>query len=236
MDARMQTPLSEEELDDLSMFLDSLPSPTAMNIEELDGFLCAIIVGPELVRPVEALPVIFGATAEEQAQQPVFETPEEAERIIALLMRQWQTIARTLADEQIYLPVLLIKEGNDARGNDWARGFLDGIDMRWDAWQRMLNNEKDAELLMPVIALGHENHPDETLRVKSPSPQEREDLLHLMTAYLVKIYRYFEPERMQQAPAASEPIVRSGPKIGRNDPCPCGSGKKHKHCCMRTLH
>jgi SEC-C motif-containing protein len=26
-------------------------------------------------------------------------------------------------------------------------------------------------------------------------------------------------------------IVRAGPKIGRNDPCPCGSGKKYKHCC-----
>ena len=26
-------------------------------------------------------------------------------------------------------------------------------------------------------------------------------------------------------------VVRSGPKIGRNDPCPCGSGKKYKHCC-----
>lgn len=26
--------------------------------------------------------------------------------------------------------------------------------------------------------------------------------------------------------------VRNGPKIGRNDPCPCGSGKKHKKCCL----
>jgi preprotein translocase subunit SecA len=25
--------------------------------------------------------------------------------------------------------------------------------------------------------------------------------------------------------------VRTGPKVGRNDPCPCGSGKKHKQCC-----
>jgi preprotein translocase subunit SecA len=25
--------------------------------------------------------------------------------------------------------------------------------------------------------------------------------------------------------------VRAGPKVGRNDPCPCGSGKKYKHCC-----
>jgi uncharacterized protein YecA (UPF0149 family) len=26
-------------------------------------------------------------------------------------------------------------------------------------------------------------------------------------------------------------IVRSGAKVGRNDPCPCGSGKKYKKCC-----
>lgn len=28
-----------------------------------------------------------------------------------------------------------------------------------------------------------------------------------------------------------ETVVREGPKIGRNDPCPCGSGKKYKKCC-----
>jgi SEC-C motif-containing protein len=28
-----------------------------------------------------------------------------------------------------------------------------------------------------------------------------------------------------------EQFVRSGPKVGRNDPCPCGSGKKYKKCC-----
>ena len=30
-----------------------------------------------------------------------------------------------------------------------------------------------------------------------------------------------------------KPIVREEPKVGRNDPCPCGSGKKFKACCMR---
>jgi len=30
---------------------------------------------------------------------------------------------------------------------------------------------------------------------------------------------------------APVPIVRSQPKVGRNDPCPCRSGKKYKHCC-----
>ena len=31
-----------------------------------------------------------------------------------------------------------------------------------------------------------------------------------------------------------QPIVNNGPKIGRNDPCPCGSGKKYKNCCGRN--
>ncbi len=32
-------------------------------------------------------------------------------------------------------------------------------------------------------------------------------------------------------PTKKEPITRSEPKVGRNDPCPCGSGKKYKKCC-----
>jgi preprotein translocase subunit SecA len=38
---------------------------------------------------------------------------------------------------------------------------------------------------------------------------------------------------VSEAAAAVEKArpVRSGPKVGRNDPCPCGSGKKYKHCC-----
>jgi len=33
-----------------------------------------------------------------------------------------------------------------------------------------------------------------------------------------------------EAVAKAKP-VRTGPKVGRNDPCPCGSGKKYKNCC-----
>ena len=35
------------------------------------------------------------------------------------------------------------------------------------------------------------------------------------------------------APPAVETIVRAEPKVGRNEPCPCGSGKKRKRCCAR---
>ena len=32
----------------------------------------------------------------------------------------------------------------------------------------------------------------------------------------------------------TRPIERDNRKIGRNDPCPCGSGKKYKNCCLNT--
>ena len=40
---------------------------------------------------------------------------------------------------------------------------------------------------------------------------------------------------VSEAAAAAEKAkpVRTGPKVGRNDPCPCGSGKKYKQCCGR---
>ena len=69
---------------------------------------------------------------------------------------------------------------------------------------------------------------------------------------LLKIYRrlsqeskggrYYEkyPEEKRRAEGtiicggmSDEPYVRDAKKIGRNDPCPCGSGKKYKHCCMK---
>jgi hypothetical protein len=63
-------------------------------------------------------------------------------------------------------------------------------------------------------------------------------------------WEFYEPEAMEQRQKAwaeadaeldsddvgdgapDEPHVRAEPKIGRNDPCPCGSGKKYKKCCM----
>ena len=38
------------------------------------------------------------------------------------------------------------------------------------------------------------------------------------------------PQSGQAAAVTTQPFVRSGPKVGRNAPCPCGSGKKYKHC------
>lgn len=44
----------------------------------------------------------------------------------------------------------------------------------------------------------------------------------------------FGGKRPKMKQADNIPIVRDEPMIGRNEPCPCGSGKKYKKCCMRT--
>ncbi|MBN2684480.1 MAG: SEC-C domain-containing protein [Pontiellaceae bacterium] len=36
---------------------------------------------------------------------------------------------------------------------------------------------------------------------------------------------------LPEAPKPAVPVVRKGEKVGRNDPCPCGSGRKYKKCC-----
>ncbi|MGD9854968.1 MAG: SEC-C metal-binding domain-containing protein [Planctomycetaceae bacterium] len=46
-------------------------------------------------------------------------------------------------------------------------------------------------------------------------------------------YRYDDAEDDVPPPAA-QTIHRKQPKVGRNDPCPCGSGKKYKKCCMQS--
>jgi len=66
----------------------------------------------------------------------------------------------------------------------------------------------------------------------------REALIVRAAAGITAIYRYFEPRRRMLSDLRSEhPTHRRTKKIGRNDPCSCGSGKKYKHCCGKpTLH
>ncbi|GKH51471.1 MAG: preprotein translocase subunit SecA [Candidatus Fimivivens sp.] len=57
-----------------------------------------------------------------------------------------------------------------------------------------------------------------TLRVRVEAPVQRE-----------QVAKPAEP----QPDGSSRPVQRTSKKVGRNDPCPCGSGKKYKHCCGR---
>jgi uncharacterized protein YecA (UPF0149 family) len=59
--------------------------------------------------------------------------------------------------------------------------------------------------------------------------QRYEEITSTWHGYTKEQEGYKEPESSQ---SNFQQIVNEGPKIGRNDPCPCGSGKKYKKCCL----
>jgi uncharacterized protein len=224
--------LTEDELDQLENFLGAI-GPSAMNLEKLNGFFAALICGPEVVLPSEYLPLIWG-------DEYSFENDAQATEIIGLLMRHWNTIADTLRGTlevpDVYLPVLQVADDGIAHGNDWALGFMRGVGTRPYGWRELLDSDESGGPMVIIMMLAHENDPDPEMRPPPVPSEKRDELLQEMIAGLTRIYLYFEPHRRAGAHA---PLRRAGPKVGRNDPCPCGSGKKYKFCCAAsapTLH
>ena len=142
----------------------------------------------------------------------------------------WNVIADTLASGDVYLPLLLENDEGVATANDWAQGFLRGVGLRRDDWAELVNDEDNAGWLVPMLALAHEHDPDPAMRpYQEPmSEDRREQLIAIMAAGVGAIHDYFEPRRRALASLSPEPFAsRRAMKVGRNDPCPCGSGKRY---------
>ena len=86
--------------------------------------------------------------------------------------------------------------------------------MRGRAWEPLMRIDDDENGLASVLALE-----DPELHA-----EDREEILGQLTKYVADIGAFWRARRQRGAP------VRAA-KVGRNDPCPCGSGKKWKKCC-----
>jgi len=220
-------PLTDAEFNRLGEFLKRCKGGKAINLEELDGLFAALIAGPDLVMPSEYLPEVFGGEMSESCE---FGGLDEANEILGLMMRHWNTIAATLLKGEPYVPLLREDESGVVHGNDWARGFMRGMGMRHDGWAELVNDEEHGGCLIPMMMLYHEHDDDPQMRPEPISPEKREEVIVHMAAGLVGAYRYFK-ERRAYAGSYTPESRRNAPKVGRNDPCPCGSGKKYKKCC-----
>lgn len=229
-------PLTDPELDGLEAILKQLGSKLAMNVEQIDGFLAALVCCPDEIPASEYLPEIWGdpmINEEGFAAQPVLR------EFLSLIDRHKAVIAHTLRSGDVFTPVLLADDRGVFRGNDWANGFMRGMHLREDQWLALLDDDNQGGSLVPILALAHENDPDPELRpYKEPlTAERREKLIIGVAAGVMNVYKYFRRSKMTDV-MFDDPTYRAiTPKIGRNDPCPCGSGKKFKHCCGRiTLH
>ncbi len=217
--------LTDAELDRLGDFLKGCKGGEAMNLEELDGFFAALIAGPETVMPSEYYSEVFGG---EMADACEFGSLDEANEILGLMMRHWNTIASTLCKGKVYVPLLLEDEEGVAHGNYWAHGFMRGMHMRHDGWAEFMDDEEHGGCLVPMMMLFHEHDEDPKMRPNPISAEQRENIKAHMAVGLLSAYLYFREQRQVVPVPTRANLRRNAPKVGRNDRCPCGSGKKYK--------
>lgn len=223
----LQQPLSEAETGLLARRLAASTSHGALSLEGVDGLFCALVAAPVLVLPSDYLPVIFG---DGPAEGGAFRDLADAQETMSLLTRYWNSIAHDFEHETVHLAYLEEPAIDGISGRAWARGYLRGTRLAPEGWNRIFRDEREA-LLLTIPAVAGEVDP---AWPSEPLTRERSDeLLQHMFAGAARAYRYFKQDRLSHARAAepSEPYERTGPKFGRNAPCPCGSGKKYKRCC-----
>ncbi|MDE2074257.1 MAG: UPF0149 family protein [Alphaproteobacteria bacterium] len=208
--------LTASELDWLAGFLvcDHVPE-SALSMEQLDGFFAALVSSPDLVLPSEYLPTLWGS----DDGGPIYDSIEQAQYVMDLMTRHWNTVARRLDEEFPHTPFLFPAADED-RGREWAEGFMLGIELRHDAWTPLAQDTTVGPLLVALFSLAA-NGTEATVEV--PDPEMRREFVESIPVMLLAFHRYW------RAAPKQEPVRTV--KIGRNDPCPCGSGLKFKKCC-----
>ena len=216
--------LTDAELARLDTLLESLNPEESMTLEELDGFFAALACCTEQVPMDEYLPLVIGL--DEDADVPASAEIGELRKLLEI---HWLAVVGQLYEAQGFAPVLSYDEQGNAQGNAWAIGFLRGMAMRPDAWTALDDDEDAVDILDPMMRLAEEIEPGDG-QPGEPIPEaERAGVIEAMFDSVMDIHEFFRVQRERKlAPPTQR---RTGGKVGRNDPCPCGSGKKYKLCC-----
>lgn len=217
-------------------------SPEVQGYPGAAGFLFAVANGPELVPPSEWLPALLGDEA------PEVEHEEELQEFLNLVMGLYNWIradahsgghpgfppGMRLADK---LEDNLVPEADLCR---WSNGFLKGHELVERSWAQYVPEAlgRDYNFAMMVLTIFESRQVFEEVNSQIAADESEpvgfSERLRDMLAQLPRsmgsyaslgnaIYQALA-ERNGSQPTRSE-------KIGRNEPCPCGSGRKFKKCC-----
>ena len=229
----LTTPLSESEMTELDEFLMSGVTPEGcMDISALDGFLTSLVIGPELVPPSVWLKAIWGGESE-----PAFESSAQAQRVISLIMRRSNAISSMFNEPPEFAPILYEREVEGSRywsADDWCWGFLEAIRLSPETWQPLVEDEDNRSMLLPIVALGSEDG-WELLEADPNRDAAEQAALDDLEPAVVAISRYWRGEWRRQSGVLRQASIRPRSlRVGRNELCPCGSGRKYKRCCANA--
>ena len=179
-------PLTEAEIETLDSFLSELSGPIR-SLEGLDGLVCALTCAPTEVNYEQYMSAVLGGDG--------FADDKQARAIENIAKRHRDSVKaglnETLETETLYEPALLVDEDGKAQGNQWALGFLLGLSLTEADWEDFTKGDEMARLLLPMMVLAHEHHPNPEMR-PSPIPDEgRDEILYMMTNSLALIYGHF---------------------------------------------
>lgn len=191
-----------------------------LDVSELDGYFAAIACAPQVIVPSTWMPAIWGG----EAFAPEWQSQKDVEQFTHALFNFYNTVMGKL-QEGFYEPIFLQTPGGDHSlliVDEWCEGFLRGLGL----WGEMSPEDMRylEKYLYPIRYFGT----DEGL----PSLETMTDaeILHLQESIapnVEKLHRHF----FKPADNPTTTFIRAAPKVGRNEPCPCGSGKKYKKCC-----
>lgn len=220
--------ITDEDDDDVGLDLDLLDSfllsddvgEDGMTLQILDGFLTAVAIGPELVMPSEWLPKVWGS------HSPAWASVEQAEFIIDIIMGRYNEILRTVREgEEVYEPILFA-DFRDLRLSceEWSHGFMLGVALCREAWEPIFLSETHCGFIGCIAV--QEMSESEASATHGSETGAIYDMWQngpaMIPEAVVEIDRFWKKARGHDD---------RNEKTGRNDPCPCGSGKKYKKCC-----
>jgi uncharacterized protein len=214
------TPLSQAELEQLEALLDSdIFRGEAMLLDEMQGLFFAVASSPDLVAASQWMPEALGET-------PAFEDPAQAQQVLDLIMRFYNQSVAAAATDNFEL-ILYRTETEEIDYAAWCGGYLTGVDLAETDWYDAGDPDEVGELLFPLLVLA-DALPEEEKRSIKPAEWRRlvQSCEESLGDTLARIHSYW---MVLRTPPST--VRRDAPKTGRNDPCPCGSGRKWKQCC-----
>ena len=110
-------------------------------------------------------------------------------------------------------------------------GFMEAVDLSFDEWQPLFDDKPACVLLAPILTLGTEVGWEE-LDASADPEAECEAALEALGPSVEAIAAYWRLRWRTKVVVSKEANLRARAlRPGRNDPCPCGSGRKFKKCC-----
>jgi uncharacterized protein len=195
-----------------------------MLLTELDGYLTGVVVCPELIKPSEWLPPIWGGSYGEGAP---FEDPRDVQLFADMVTARYNEIVRDLGRNKVQ-PIFDIDERNgDSLWELWADGFRSAMALRPGSWLKLAEgDDRDAAAALDRMVALVQVATNESSLTSMEINTICDEAPRLIPAYVAQLHawrlRHTDPQLgLNERPA----------KVGRNEPCPCGSGKKHKRCC-----